>query len=129
MAYQNEIGVSVMGATENVINTNAGANAEEIEAQRDLRILTGKVLNGFPKGAAKTRAMGVVAAADTPEEKLEVVNEMAKDQGLEPLTPPKQTGVDLTDAAERTSSTSPSTGAKAQRRENAQGQRSAVQRC
>jgi len=98
MAYQNEIGVSVMGATENVINTNAGANAEEIEAQRDLRILTGKVLNGFPKGAAKTRAMGVVAAADTPEEKLEVVNEMAKDQGLEPLTPPKQTGVDLTDA-------------------------------
>jgi len=98
MAYQNEIGVSVMGATENLIAANAGANAEEIQAQRDLRILTGKVLNGFPKGAAKTRAMGVVAAADTPEEKLEVVNEMAKDQGLEPLTPPKQTGVDLTDA-------------------------------
>ena len=98
MAYQNEIGVSVMGATENLINANAGANAEEVEAQRALRVLTGKVLNGFPKGAAKTQAMGVVAAADTPEEKLEVVNEMAKDQGLEPLTPPKQTGVDLTDA-------------------------------
>jgi soluble lytic murein transglycosylase-like protein len=98
MAYQNEIGVSVMGATENLINANAGANAEEIEAQRALRVLTGKVLNAFPKGAAKTQAMGVVAAANTPEEKLEVVNEMAKDQGLEPLTPPKQTGVDLTDA-------------------------------
>lgn len=98
MAYQNEIGVSVMGATENLIATNAGVNAKEVEAERALRKLTGQVLNGFPRGAAKTRAMGVVAAANTPEEKLEVVNEMAKDQGLEPLTPPKQTGVDLTDA-------------------------------
>lgn len=98
MAYQNEIGVSVMGATENLIGANAGANAEEVKFQRDLHERTGKVLNAFPKGAAKTQAMGVVAAANTPEEKLEVVNEMGKDQGLEPLTPPKQTGVDLTDA-------------------------------
>jgi hypothetical protein len=98
MAYQNEIGVSVMGATENLIGANAGANAEEVKFQRDLHERTGQVLNAFPKGAAKTNAMGIVAAANNDEEKLEVVNEMGKDMGLEPLVPPKQTGVDLTDA-------------------------------
>ena len=98
MAYQNEIGVSVAGATNDMIRRFGDNNEKEVEAARKLRERTGKILNMVSPGAPRTHAIGVVAAADTPKEKLEVVNAMGADLGLEPLTPPKQTGVDLTDA-------------------------------
>jgi hypothetical protein len=98
MPHQNIIGVAANRATQNVINTNVTANGEEVTARRELSQRVGEVINAIPPGAPRTHAIGGVASADNDAEKLEIVNEMGKDLGLEPLTPPKQTGVDLTDA-------------------------------